>query len=365
MAPVRGRGALPPPGSASAAWVGLVLPVVLAGYSVEEWRRPGNEDCLRKALPQYRVPPAHEDCPEPARIVCEINRLNAGGQRLRHFPHALQHVLPCWSIFQAHVHLDRALVVRTKYARELLQSPWIADLVKLMDATVLLDERGTPFEGCTIKAAFVERARSGWNSCVQWTARDADVVALQHQLHAALPERNASLGRLGVGLLLRRGARRLAYQADIIAMLNRTLSVEDHLSATTFDGVSLLEQARWIRDQDIIITPHGAQNSNFVFARRCTVILELYPRHYYIPGFFLPLARAAGAITFAGYPNWSPLDDLRAALQGHGVIGKARDSTVDVTASELQASLPTLIERSLRCRTRSRGRPTGLGPARG
>jgi len=49
----------------------------------------------------------------------------------------------------------------------------------------------------------------------------------------------------------------------------------------------------------VIISPHGAQLTNLIFARPCTVVVELYPRHYFMPGFYLSLAAQVGALPSA------------------------------------------------------------------
>ena len=68
------------------------------------------------------------------------------------------------------------------------------------------------------------------------------------------------------------------------------------------DNLTLAEQVKAIRSHDIIISPHGAQNSNFAFAVPCTVLLELFPAQYFLP-MYLDLAGEVGARTFYMYPG--------------------------------------------------------------
>ena len=46
------------------------------------------------------------------------------------------------------------------------------------------------------------------------------------------------------------------------------------------DGLTLAEQVRRVRAQQVVISPHGAQSTNLAFAAPCTVYVELVPRSY-------------------------------------------------------------------------------------
>uniref|UniRef100_A0A7S2YSK8 Glycosyltransferase 61 catalytic domain-containing protein n=1 Tax=Entomoneis paludosa TaxID=265537 RepID=A0A7S2YSK8_9STRA len=43
------------------------------------------------------------------------------------------------------------------------------------------------------------------------------------------------------------------------------------------------EQALHMHTTDVIVMPHGAQMTNSVFLRPCSVVLELLPRYFYSP----------------------------------------------------------------------------------
>eukprot|EP00669_Euglena_mutabilis_P006860 TRINITY_DN232_c0_g1_i1.p2 TRINITY_DN232_c0_g1~~TRINITY_DN232_c0_g1_i1.p2 ORF type:complete len:149 (+),score=27.53 TRINITY_DN232_c0_g1_i1:821-1267(+) len=66
---------------------------------------------------------------------------------------------------------------------------------------------------------------------------------------------------------------------------------------------SFLEQCQWVNQMDIIVAPHGAQLTNLVCAAPCTVLVEVYPPKYFIPGYFGPMANALGLETFVVYPG--------------------------------------------------------------
>ena len=62
----------------------------------------------------------------------------------------------------------------------------------------------------------------------------------------------------------------------------------------TMTGKTLREQAALIAEHDVLIAPHGAQNANFAFLRKGTVVLEMFEYAYVLP-MYLALALDAGA----------------------------------------------------------------------
>ena len=72
---------------------------------------------------------------------------------------------------------------------------------------------------------------------------------------------------------------------------NETLpTIEEHY----FEGKSFAQQVATWSSTDIVITPHGAQETGVVFLPDCGGILELIPENYFYPKFFGTLAASAG-----------------------------------------------------------------------
>jgi Glycosyltransferase 61 len=68
-----------------------------------------------------------------------------------------------------------------------------------------------------------------------------------------------------------------------------------------FEGVSFQSQIEFYSSVDIILTPHGAQETGLFFMPRCGAILEFFPKGYHIPWFFGNLARMSGIAHYSGY----------------------------------------------------------------
>ena len=67
------------------------------------------------------------------------------------------------------------------------------------------------------------------------------------------------------------------------------------------------EQALWVHAHDIIVAPRGASLANVVFARPCTVVVELYPKQFYLPGLYPPPVADSSSLAYAGYsPGAAP-----------------------------------------------------------
>ena len=120
-------------------------------------------------------------------------------------------------------------------------------------------------------------------------------------------------------------------------------AVQRHTSTYTLSYVddmgtmSFAEQAMWVHSQDIIFAPHGAQNVNFVWAQQCAAILEIYPKNYYIPGEYLQLVRAVGAIPFAAYEGDHPYEDSQRSTEDAGLRFRSRAAvfkSFDIRAAE-------------------------------
>eukprot|EP00669_Euglena_mutabilis_P011838 TRINITY_DN6445_c0_g1_i1.p1 TRINITY_DN6445_c0_g1~~TRINITY_DN6445_c0_g1_i1.p1 ORF type:complete len:248 (-),score=52.62 TRINITY_DN6445_c0_g1_i1:173-916(-) len=109
-------------------------------------------------------------------------------------------------------------------------------------------------------------------------------------------------GGLRVGFLHRKGTRELQ-KLDKLRERWAALYPSHRFSEQTDIGsMPFVEQCRWVHRQHIIVGTHGAQLTNIVCGSPCSVLLELYPRRYFIPGCFLPLAVHLDMVAFGLYP---------------------------------------------------------------
>ena len=268
-----------------------------------------NDDDIEVEIP--------EGC-EPKHVVCHVTRFNVKGKVGREWQHVQQALLPCFSLFRM------ASLVAPAAKRHLCVTRSGAS-----QTDVVLSHAFTQFQ---LSVAGVEGREAGGRLCErrhaealcaahvahvpplpwrQWSLvsymnglRDKEVKWLRSPEDAAWMQRAANLTenstdavRVGV---LDRNARRWGDDALAFATsVNTRLAPDIVAEVMLFEGTSPEDQAKWTYAQDVIISPHGAQLSNLIFARRCTVVVEIFPENYYLPGFYGTLAREIGAVYVA------------------------------------------------------------------
>ena len=227
--------------------------------------------------------------------------------QLSHFPHAAEAQLACFSLFERFPSKHRTIVLTNNL--RFGDGDFTTGLQRLMHYGE--DRRGhEPYpresgeskgKGCFVYGMPKER-----NSTDNpWIIDKSGIRKLQSLVNLAPPN---IWNIINIGILNRRLTRRFDYAKDLIASIVRGLDSAS-FSVNTIDDMADLSfrgQAQWAHNQDVIIAPHGAQNTNFMWIRECTAVLEMYPPGYFVPGYFLPLSEAAGAVNFVGYPGPTP-----------------------------------------------------------
>lgn len=306
-------------------------------YSLERYAPP--YPAGRLILERDFIVTVPEHC-EPMEAACVLTRNASCGTGCHYFQHAAVYLLPCWSFFRRFSDLPPVVVARDGLF--LGHHPWTAFLLKAMGAVVVQQ---------TLPRCAVVGARRAAPSAsgdeeggaprflgldpLPWLAKADDAEALQRNLGLAKADRGLTIGviprRLGSG-----------HFEDIDALL-RSLEAAfpaATINVTSFDDIEPQDQAAFAHASDVLISPHGAQLANVAFARRCSVVLELFPRHYFIPGYFSALALSVGALAYVGYDGANSTADLgliRAASSD--VAQRHRRSPVAVDAAALVRTL--------------------------
>eukprot|EP00667_Euglena_gracilis_P014001 EG_transcript_14496 len=276
-------------------WVGQIL------YSAADWT----------ASPMPRAP----SCPNASNTSNASNATTVfcGGRLERHWPHAADWVYNCWYFFDKYRDSLKVL-----YASGPALGEGVLGKLRVLNVSVT---RSLPPPRCGHDVVLRRRPnsiRSGWHHdepganfisvASAWSfrrrmLRHLETLNLKPRFSRPPIVTHEPPGeRLRIGLLNRHGGRRLVNpQLVYEAFANHSARLELH----TLDDMSHLktfeEQCLWANRMDIIVSSHGAQLSNLVCALPCTVVVEIFPKNYFIPGFFNPFFAALGLETFGIY----------------------------------------------------------------
>lgn len=293
--------------------------------------------------------------------ACRLTSNNTEQRKAVHFAHSAQNILPCWAFFCWYALLRPVILVQA--LNWVSSSPWVRGLLKVMGADVVT--RLAP-GACAVHGTLGHRPETGWGKDnMRWLGSKDDVPRLMrrfvemHPRLSAAAAPHAAGSPLRIGVILRKGWRRFTHEADLLARIRSELPTSI-VNATAMDGLSFVEQAAFVHTQDLVISPHGAQNINLLFARPCASVLEIFPRFYNVPGFYLPVASAAGAITFAAMQDggWNSRTGST-----YNFRRKARRVQIDFTGDDVARALEPMRAAHLACmRLRSERARASLMP---
>jgi hypothetical protein len=120
--------------------------------------------------------------------------------------------------------------------------------------------------------------------------------------HCGIESRLASRPVQDAVLLRRENSRSIANYLAVEVMLARSLRAPVR---TIISGQgNFCQQVKPVAEADFLITPHGSQNTGFVFARPGAVVLEVFPLYYYID-FFRNYIHAASLEHYEMWGTWA------------------------------------------------------------
>jgi hypothetical protein len=239
-----------------------------------------------------------------------------------HFPHFMQQFFRCWSFWQHHS--DKIAVFLTtrkksNHYRRAMVRPFTSGLMKV------LPQMGVQ----VMEAAKTPQAKEGFHhvndiSSVSCTiigplnfpndtsyqaASTNDMAVLRSRALSAL-SLNSTASSSGchrtalatasntrvprIALVNRRSNRRLMNTQEILEDLQSHFDLPYNIPEMLFEGKSFDFQVQALSTIDILITPHGAQETGLVFLPKCGGVLEIIPGGYFYPNFFGTLAASAG-----------------------------------------------------------------------
>jgi Glycosyltransferase 61 len=89
-------------------------------------------------------------------------------------------------------------------------------------------------------------------------------------------------------------SRRHLLNANELASSIETTFPGQNVPIVFFENKTLLEQAKFFMETDIVISPHGAQLTGIAFMKNCSSVIEFFPKNYLTADYFGSLAAAVG-----------------------------------------------------------------------
>lgn len=211
----------------------------------------------------------------------------------KHFAHVTQRIMPCFSVFRRiHPNLKWVVVQEGVEKDRADMSSWNKELLKYTQIEVR-DNATMP--ECKVTSTIRP-------SQVAYAFQGKGPMYLHWKMGLSRRVAGESADHFKVGVLNRIEHRHWSGSSDFIDIASKEFPHAE-FEETYFEDFSFMEQAQWVNKQDIIITPHGAQETNLLFARRCMGVIELSPMNYYVPRWYASLANGLGAQFYGGYPE--------------------------------------------------------------
>lgn len=244
------------------------------------------------------------------RAVCDF----VDFQYSKHFPHALQFLLRCVSFWNEHS--DKEWFLRftrqgphprlkrvPKFSKIKRMAKGRRKTIYFLDGFILdLEKLGATLTYETEPFVSEQEEKDVIPIEPPYLMRspdDAKTLAAQIQKLHSIPQRpTCQTTQPVVGVLNRAisSKRSLLNVDEIVGALEYAgYSVK----ATQFEGVPYRSQVEFFSSIDVLLSPHGAQNTGLFVMPLCGGVLEVFPDSYFIPDFYGSLAETSGISHYA------------------------------------------------------------------
>jgi hypothetical protein len=236
--------------------------------------------------------------------------------QFKHFPHASQALLPCWSWFErvrestgGGSNMSCGFYVKP----DLKVSHWPGQLIELMGCAVSYDQPQFTTSNQTSKTMILHYDELV-GRVIKWFEKPEDAAALRSRLldrmvnsskwSRSLSSTDAQQQQQTITIVNRKRTRRLVNSDNITAALQN--AYPSALIQTVYmEGMEPIEQFAVFSQASIVIAPHGAalMSGMFLPPGNASAVIEIFPHHYYPTPFFGNLLRSCGVRRYGYYNN--------------------------------------------------------------
>jgi Glycosyltransferase 61 len=129
-------------------------------------------------------------------------------------------------------------------------------------------------------------------------------------------------------------------------------SSNNNVTIEYFSNKTFLQQVEFFNNHDIILSPHGAQLTGIPFMPTCGIIIELFPKGYYLPQFFGSLAYSSNiqhAFFYLAANYTNAINETRYYASTVKLRRKARDVSLCVPVTQIVNALQRLLVQWRQC----------------
>lgn len=270
-------------------------------WTVTKLTREDGYPTYDEDLSQFLEGPAFDKDPKELKhAACEIRI----AYYWTHFPHTMQQLYRCWSYWLAHDKLPPVLIWRRH--RKTRLNAFLSGFVGMLEKTIQLkvvwrhEEEYSDYRETYVQA----------KNSTKWTGYDIEITdfalvdpkrQLNRILESQIPTLNAAgcslknqLPRIAILNRDQKSGRHLLNAAEMALTIHAAVPSLPEIRIDTFEEKSFLEQAQFMAETDIVLTPHGAHLTALPFLPRCASVLEFFPKDYLCADYFGSLAKATG-----------------------------------------------------------------------
>jgi hypothetical protein len=152
-----------------------------------------------------------------------------------------------------------------------------------------------------------------------------------------------------ISILNRKGSREIVNIQDVELALQSEFPNLPMNITYSFDGMSMLEQAHFFAETDILISSHGAQLTGIPFMPSCGSVLEVFPKGYYIPEFFQPLGFFSGLNFSNIYLGENMEEEVKRGMATGGSRRRTRKENLCIPVSVVVDEIKRMVGQRKHC----------------
>lgn len=288
-----------------------------------------------------------------SQIGAAVCIIPAHARYINHHPHAAQWLYKCWSWWQSQADVPWVLWDKAEVSR--VRNTFTQGLIKVFssEGVHIVGISTIPqFKQKSVVSPIVHGGGEAWPE--EWFMDQQHAHRMRQSVLQQLGYFPDALTKPRIGLLSRKKTRQILNAAEVMSALSLLAPVDIGF----FENATFKEQVTFMYDHDIIVSPHGAQLTGLPFMPDCGGVLEIYPRFYWLPGFFGSLAQNCGLTHLNLYPSTgSPSLESRPGARSYRFRAWARAANICAHVEEVVSAVRRLLDKRVECLARTTAVP--------